>query len=134
MGLKRCGIAETDALQIIASPRATIDADKIEIFLSNILKEEPVESIVIGLPLDNKGNLNEDVEHKCQKVIHFLRENFPEINIFRIDERYSSKLAQKALIQSGMKKKKRKIKGNLDQVSAAILLQDFLDLRHSLLK
>lgn len=119
-------------MQIIATPRCTIDTDKLEPFLTRLLTEEPVDSIVIGLPLNNRGDLNEDVEKLCQKVINFLNENFPEINIFRIDERYSSKLAQQAMVRSGMKKKNRRVKGNMDQISAAIFLQDFLDSKHRL--
>ncbi|MFN4300254.1 MAG: Holliday junction resolvase RuvX [Thermaurantimonas sp.] len=126
-GLKRCGIAETDVLQIIASPRETIETRQIEKFLEKVLQSEPVEAVVLGYPIRSDGSINEDVEAVYQKITRFLKEKFPAVTIHRIDERFTSKLAQRALIDSGMKKKDRQKKENLDQVSAAIILQDFLE-------
>lgn len=114
-------------LQIIASPRETIETRQIEKFLEKVLQSEPVEAVVLGYPIRSDGSINEDVEAVYQKITRFLKEKFPAVTIHRIDERFTSKLAQRALIDSGMKKKDRQKKENLDQVSAAIILQDFLE-------
>ncbi|MCX8148926.1 Holliday junction resolvase RuvX [Thermaurantimonas aggregans] len=128
-GLKRCGIAETDVLQMIASPRETVETSQIEKFLEKFLQQEPVEAVVLGYPAKSDGNVNEDVEGIYQKIIRFIQRKFPSVAIHRIDERFTSKLAQRALVESGMKKKDRQKKEILDQVSAAIILQDFLETR-----
>lgn len=128
-GLKRCGIAETDMLQIIASPRETVDTARIEKYVSTILKNEPIEAVVLGYPANHQGGLNADVENIYQKIIKTIRDNFPDIMIYRVDERFTSKMAKLALLESGMKKKDRQKKEYLDQVSAAIILKDYLDSR-----
>lgn len=127
--MKRCGIAETDVLQIIASPRETVETSQIEKFLEKVLESEPIEAVVLGYPARSDGSVNDDVEEVYRKIMRFLQDKFPSVTIHRIDERFTSKLAQRALIESGMKKKDRQKKENLDQVSAAIILQDFLESR-----
>ena len=125
IGGKRTGIAETDPMQIIASPRETVATKELEPYLMHWLKQEEVEAIVIGDPLGLDGGDSDnsalvlDWETKL-KVL------FPTIPIHRQDERFTSKMAMKSLVQSGMKKKKRREKGALDKVSAAIILEDYL--------
>ena len=116
-------------LQIIASPRETVDTVLIESYLTTVLKNEPVEAVVLGYPRNNRGGLNEDVENVYRKIINLIEGNFPNVMIYRVDERYTSKMAKIALIESGMKKKDRQRKEHLDQVSAAIILKDYLESR-----
>lgn len=128
IGGKRTGIAETDPLQIIASPRETIATKDLETYLQKWLKEESIEAIVLGDPLALDGGdsdnsaLVRDWEEKLKKL-------FPTLALYKQDERFTSKLAMQSLVQSGMKKKKRREKGALDRVSAAIILEDFLQNR-----
>jgi len=115
-------------MQIIASPRETVATKELETYLLNWFKQEEVEAIVIGDPLGLDGGASDnsalvlDWETKL-KVL------FPTIPIYRQDERFTSKMAMKSLVQSGMKKKKRREKGALDKVSAAIILEDFMQNR-----
>jgi putative Holliday junction resolvase len=127
-GSKRCGIAITDESQIIASGLITITTDNLIDFLKNYFKNEQVEIIVVGQP---KNMLNQDslIEPLISKYIKIINNNFPKITIERFDERFTSKLAFRAMIDGGLKKKKRKNKGTIDMVSATIILQDYLQSR-----
>lgn len=124
-GRKRVGLASTDPLKIIASPLDTIPAHDIFHFLENYLKKEEVESIVVGMPtrLDNSDT---DVTQEVIRLIEKLKTKFPDVTIHEEDERFTSKLALDAAIASGMKKKDRRNKGNIDKISATIILQSFL--------
>ena len=124
-GLKRCGIAVTDPLQIIASPLETIDSENIFTFLEKYFIENEVEKIVIGYPLDLSGNKTDSTEF-IEKFKLKFEEKFPAMSIFYEDERYTSKMAKNALIEGGFKKKKRKEKGSLDKISAVFILKSFL--------
>jgi len=128
IGGKRTGIAETDPMQIIASPRETVLTKELETYLLNWLKQEEVETIVIGDPLGLDGG-DSDNSALVLEWETKLKGMFPAIPIFRQDERFTSKMAMKSLVQSGMKKKKRREKGALDKVSAAIILEDFMQNR-----
>lgn len=125
-GKKRTGIAVTDPLQIIATPLETVETYKLLAFLKAYVIKEPVEAFVIGLPKTLK---NEDSETAplVRKFIQVLVKTFPEKPVHEVDERFTSAIAQRALIEGGMKKKDRQIKGNVDKVSAAIILQSFMD-------
>lgn len=127
-GSKRCGIAITDESQIIASGLITITTDNLIDFLKNYFKNEQVEIIVIGQP---KNMLNQDslIEPLILKYIKIINNNFPEIIIERFDERFTSKLAFRTMIDGGLNKKKRKNKATIDMVSATIILQDYLQSR-----
>lgn len=127
-GGKRTGIAVTDPLQIIATALTTIDTKELVPFLKKYFSEEPVELILIGEPL----NLDDSDTHATPLVkaaIQKLKKEFPSIPVQTVDERYTSKMASRALVEMGMKKKERRVKGNVDQVAAAIMLQEFLQLR-----
>lgn len=128
IGGKRTGIAETDPLQIIASPRETVPTKELEEYLVAWLKSEQVESIVLGDPigLDGGASDNSPLVKEWEDKLKVL---FPNTPLYRQDERFTSKLAMRSLVQSGMKKKKRREKGALDKVSAAIILEDFLQNR-----
>lgn len=106
-----------------------METQRIEHFLGKILLEEPIEAVVLGYPACNDGMINKDVENVYQRIIQYVKSNFPSVLIHRVDERFTSKMAQRVLVESGMKKKDRQKKENLDQVSAAIILQDYLETR-----
>lgn len=125
-GKARCGIAATDDFQIIASGLPTVETTNIFTFLKQYLSENKVEAIVVGLPTDLKGNLNE-VEGDILKFIERFQKEFPAIVIHRFDERFTSKMASFFISQSGKSKKKREEKGLIDKVSATIILQNFLE-------
>lgn len=125
-GKKRTGIAVTDPLQIIASPLETIETYKLLAFLKTYVLKEPVDAFVIGMPKTLK---NEDSETAplVRKFVEVLMKTFPEKPVHEVDERFTSSMAQRALIDGGMKKKDRQMKGNVDKVSAAIILQSFMN-------
>ncbi len=124
-GAKRTGIAVTDPLKIIATALTTIETKELFTFLKKYTLQEPVELILIGAPL----NLDNSATHATPLVkaaIKRLQKEFPQIPVQTVDERYTSKLASQAMVQMGMKKKDRQQKGNIDQVAATIMLQEYL--------
>lgn len=129
IGGKRTGIAETDELQIIASPRETVATDKLLEYLHKWLAHENVETIVLGDPINLHGGDSNNSE-RVRQWMKKLRSAFPGIPLALQDERFTSKMAAEALVKSGVKKKKRQQKGSLDPISAAIILQEYLDNRH----
>lgn len=124
-GIKRTGIAVTDDMQIIASGLTTVDTPKLFSFLTEYLKNEKVEAILVGDPKQMNGMPSESAE-MINTFVEKLRNEVNEIEIVRVDERFTSKLAFQSLIQSGAKKKQRQDKGLIDEISATILLQDYL--------
>ena len=124
-GQKRVGLAVTDPMQIIASPLDTVETKRIFDYLKNYLQKEQVEKIIIGMPYRADGSL----PPWAQQIKDFagkIKEMFPGIEIEFYDERYTSKMAQQALVQGGFKKKDRRKKENLDKISATIMLQEYL--------
>lgn len=126
IGGKRTGVAETDPLQIIATPRDTVPTESLLQFLEKVFSEDSYSTIVVGDPLNLDGGDSDNSQNVREMVVK-LQERFPDTSIILQDERFSSKLALKGMIQSGMKKKKRQKKGEIDKVSAAIILQDYLN-------
>jgi len=124
-GKKRTGIAVTDPLKIIATALTTIESAKIFTFLEEYLKKERVELILIGDPKNLDGSPTDATPH-VQRIIGILQRKFPEIPVLPVDERHSSVIAGRALIEMGLKKNKRRKKGVLDQVAAAMMLQEYL--------
>jgi putative holliday junction resolvase len=125
-GGKRTGLAVTDPLQIIASALTTIETKALFPFLKKYIQTEAVELILIGEPL----GLDDRPTHATPLVkaaIQRLRKEFPQIPVETVDERYTSKMASRAMIDMGMKKKDRQIKGNIDQIAATIMLQEYLE-------
>lgn len=125
-GKKRTGIAVTDALRIIATPLETVPTDKLMVFLTGYVQKEGVDEFVVGMPKTLK---NEDSETAplVRKFVELLEKAFPDKPVHLVDERFTSKMAMQAMIAGGMKKKDRQEKGNVDKISAAIILQSFLD-------
>jgi len=124
-GLKRTGIAVTDPLKIIASALTTIESARIFTFLEEYLKKEPVELILIGDPR-NLDDSPTDLTADVQRIIGILHKKFPAIPVKKVDERYSSVMASRAMLDMGMKKNRRRKKGQVDQVAAAMMLQEYL--------
>lgn len=124
-GGKRCGLAVTDPLQIIATALTTVATKELYTYLTSYFAKEPVELILIGEPL----NLDDTPTHATplvKKAIVELTKKFPHIPIQTVDERFSSKNAVRAMVEMGMKKKDRQDKKNVDQIAATILLQEYL--------
>ena len=124
-GGKRCGLAVTDPLQIIATALTTVATKDLYTYLASYFANEPVELILIGEPL----NLDDTPTHATplvKKAIVELTKKFPTIPIITVDERFSSKKAVRAMVEMGMKKKDRRDKKNVDQIAATILLQEYL--------
>ena len=124
-GGKRCGLAVTDPLQIIATALTTVATKELYTYLAAYFAKEPVELILIGEPL----NLDDTPTHATplvKKAIAELTKKFPTIPIQTVDERFSSKNAVRAMVEMGMKKKDRQDKKNVDQIAATILLQEYL--------
>jgi len=124
-GGKRCGLAVTDPLQIIATALTTVDTKDLFKFLADYFKKEPVELILIGEPL-NLDNTPTDATPLVKKAIIDLGKKFPTIPIQTVDERYSSKNAVRAMVEMGMKKIDRRDKKTIDRVAATMLLQEYL--------
>lgn len=127
-GKARCGIAATDDMQIIASGLDTVQTSFLVEFLKKYFNENKVDEVVIGLPVDLKGNISE-VETDILKFIEIFQKEFPTIKVNRFDERFTSKMASFFISQSGKSKKQRQEKGLIDKVSATIILQNFLEQR-----
>ncbi|WP_456462781.1 Holliday junction resolvase RuvX [Lutibacter sp.] len=124
-GEKRTGLAVTDELQIIASGLTTVDTKKIFSFLTDYLKNENVELFIVGEP-KQMNNLPSESEQLITPFVKKLSQTFPKIPIKRIDERFTSKIAFQSMIESGLKKKQRKNKALVDEISAVLILQSYL--------
>lgn len=124
-GGKRTGLAVTDPLQIIATALTTVATKDLYVYLKQYFTIEQVELILIGEPL----NLDSSDTHATplvKEAIKRLEKEFPAIPIKKVDERFTSKMASRAMIEMGMKKKDRQVKGNVDQIAATIMLQEYL--------
>ena len=125
-GKKRCGLAATDDLLIIASGLDTVETSVLMEYLRKYFEKNSVDKVVIGLPTDLKGNMSE-VEQDIQKFIEEFKSEFPEVSVVRFDERFTSKIASYFISQSGKNKKQRQEKGLIDKVSATLILQQYLE-------
>lgn len=125
-GTKRCGIAITDSLQMIASGLTTVTAVELMSYLTDCFKKEKIDCLVIGLPLRMNNELSE-VESEIQGFIKRFQKQFPEMKIERVDERFTSKLAMDSMIRGGVKKQKRRDKALVDKISATLILQTYLE-------
>ena len=124
-GGKRTGLAVTDPLKIIATALTTVETKELFAFLKKYFQQEEVELILIGEPL----NLDDSATHATplvKQAITRLKKEFPNIPVQTVDERYTSKMASRAMVEMGMKKKDRQVKGNIDQIAATIMLQEYL--------
>ena len=127
-GKKRTGIAVTDPLQIIATGLTTVDSQQLFEFLKDYAKKEVLEMIIIGEPYNLDGKAT-DATAAVKLCIRRLKNTFPEIPIQTVDESFTSKMASRAMVEMGMKKKDRQKKGNIDEIAATIMLQEYLEFR-----
>lgn len=132
VGSKRVGLARTDLLRTISSPIGTFSPKESFKEIERQAGEEgPVCGIVVGWPLTPQGRPT-DATGLVEKYIKELKRRFEDIEVFTMDERYSSRQAMKILVESGVPKMKRRRKGRLDQAAAALILQQFLEARPEL--
>lgn len=125
-GTKRTGIAVTDVLKIIAQALETVHTKDVLKYLEDYMNEEAVETIVVGYPVNLKSQETHATRH-VKNFIKTLTKKFPETHIEMMDERFTSKLAMQTMIMAGAKKGQRRDKENLDKISAAIILQNYID-------
>lgn len=127
-GKKRTGLAVTDSLRIIATALETVETPSLLTYLKAYTQKETVDEFVIGMP---KTLRNEDSETApfIRKFIIELKNAFPDKPVHEVDERFTSSIAQQTMISGGMKKKDRQVKGNVDKISAVIILQSFMESR-----
>ena len=125
-GLKRTGIAVTDPFQIIATALTTIESGTLIGFLKDYLKKETVELILIGEP-KNLDDTDTHVTGLVKIVIEKLKKEFPQIPVVTVDERFTSTMASRAMIDMGLSKKRRRDKSLVDKIAATIMLQEYLE-------
>ncbi|NNK81449.1 MAG: Holliday junction resolvase RuvX [Flavobacteriales bacterium] len=124
-GLKRCGIAITDELQMIASPLETVESTALEDKLKLLVEKEQIDAIVIGLPLSLDGR-DTHITENVRLLSVRLNLLYSNIEVILFDERFTSSMASAALVEFGVKKKDRQNKGVVDMTSAALILQGYL--------
>jgi putative holliday junction resolvase len=126
LGTKRTGLAVTDSLKMIANPLETVETSKLLDYLLMYFQKESVDTIVLGYPKSLDGSDNE-MTPRVMSMKDRLSKKFPDQKIVLVDERFTSKMAMQSMIEMGSKKKDRKEKaGNLDKLSATIILQSYL--------
>jgi putative pre-16S rRNA nuclease len=124
-GSKRCGIAVTDTLRILATGLTNVHSKDLVKFLEDYLKKEPVDIIVIGEPKTMQNNKSDSARFIDPFVTH-LQKKFPNVKIDRFDERFTSAMAHQTMLMGGLKKKDRQNKQTVDIISATIILQDYM--------
>ncbi len=124
-GRKRTGIAVTDSLQLIAAPLKVLPTYTVLPFLKEYFQKECVEMVVVGWPLELNGIKGESTR-LVDQFIRFIKRHFPHVPVIRYDERFTSRMAEKSLVQAGVKKKQRQ-NIQVDAISAAFILQSFME-------
>jgi putative holliday junction resolvase len=125
-GRKRTGLAVTDPLQIIASPLESIPTAELEKFLIEYTVKEQIDEFVVGYPLQMNNKPSETVKY-IEPFIRRLKKLFPDKPVHRADERFTSKMALRSMIDGGVKKKGRRDKAAVDRISASLILQSFME-------
>ena len=124
-GRKRTGLAVTDTMQIIANGLCTVPSGETADFLKDYVSKNSVDVFVVGQPRQMNNEPSENMRH-VEAFVNRLRKVIPEIPVEYYDERFTSSLAQRAMIDGGLKKKKRQDKALVDEISAVLILQDYL--------
>ncbi len=124
-GKKRCGIAVTDPLRIVANPLATVETARLIDFVRDYVRREEVDAIIVGEPLDMHGNPSES-QRFMRPGIGRLRQALPDMVIELFDERFTSVLAHRAMLDGGLRRMDRRDKALVDRISASIILNDYL--------
>jgi putative Holliday junction resolvase len=127
-GRKRCGLAVTDPLRIIASPLVTVPSGELEAFLKDYIPRENVTEVVIGYPVTVNNLPSESVKYIDPFIARF-RKLFPMVELHLADERFTSQMAMRTMIEGGVKKSSRRDKSMVDRISASIILQSWLTRR-----
>lgn len=127
-GRKRCGLAVTDPLRIIASPLVTVPSGELEAFLKDYIQRENVTEVVIGYPVTVNNLPSESVRYIDPFIARF-RKLFPLVELHLADERFTSQMAMRTMIEGGVKKSSRRDKSMADRISASIILQSWLTMR-----
>jgi putative holliday junction resolvase len=129
-GKKRVGIAVTDPLKIISNGLTTLSPAEVIPFLTKYMAEQSVETVVVGLA----KQMNNEASESMRYIVPFvkqLQKQFPALNVEMFDERFTSKLALKAMLEGGVKKKDRQNKALMDEISATILLQSYMEFKNN---
>jgi putative Holliday junction resolvase len=124
-GAKRTGLAVSDPLKIIASALETVPSETLIEYLKKYTKSEEVEAFVVGMPKNLDGSDTHGTSY-VNRLLEELKAHFPHMPVHLADERFTSKMAVQTMIAGGMKKKDRQVKGNIDKISAVIILQGFM--------
>lgn len=124
-GKVRTGLAVTDPVRIIATPLTTVPTPTLLQYIKDYCAREEVDIFVVGIAKHMDNSLSESMQY-IEPFVNQLAEVFPDKEISRIDERFTSKMAFQTMIDSGLKKKQRQNKGMIDQIAATIMLQDYL--------
>lgn len=127
-GRRRCGIAVTDPMRIIAKGLTTVPTSGLIDFIRNYISGEPVDAVIVGLPRDVHGRESDSMRY-IRPGIGRLSAALPELKVIFFDERFTSVIAHRSMIESGMKKMQRRDKAAVDTMAAAIILNDFLQSR-----
>lgn len=124
-GRKRCGIAVTDIMRIVANGLTTVPTASLSAFVADYCRREPVDAIVVGEPRDMRGNPSES-QRFIGPALANLRKALPDMEFIPFDERFTSVLAHRAMIDGGLSKMARRDKALVDEISATIILNDYL--------
>lgn len=127
-GKRRTGIAVTDTMQMIANPLTTVETPTLFDFIKNYVDNEEIDCIIVGKPLQTNGEVSENMK-RVEPFFNRLRKLYPSITIEYYDERFTSVLAHRVMIDSGIGKKARQDKALVDKISASIILGDYLESR-----
>ena len=127
-GLKRTGLAVTDPLKIIATSLDVVETSRLVDFLRTYFQKETVEEVVVGMP-KRLNNEDSEIAPQVRNFVEHFKITFPDRPIFLADERFTSSIAHRAMIDGGMKKSERRVKGNADKISATLILQNYLEMR-----
>lgn len=125
-GRKRTGLAVSDTMQIIANGLTTVPTHELLDFIAGYVQKEPVERIIIGLPKQMNNEVSENMKY-IEPFIRLLKKKIPEMPVEFVDERFTSVLAHRTMLEAGLKKKDRQNKALVDEISATIILQTYLE-------
>lgn len=125
-GRKRCGIAVTDTLQIIANGLTTVNSGELISYIRDYIAREPVECVVVGKPKQTNNQQSENMRYVTM-FINSLRKQIPNLKVELYDERFTSVIAHRTMLDAGLKRMARRNKELVDEISATIILQDFLE-------
>ena len=125
-GRKRTGLAVSDTLQMIANGLTTVPTHELLDFIAGYVQKEPVERIIIGLPKQMNNEVSENMKY-IEPFVRLLKKKIPEMPVEFVDERFTSVLAHRTMLEAGLKKKDRQNKALVDEISATIILQTYLE-------